>query len=146
MGKLGNPIPCNVVGHKGIAKRLQISAKTQEKIILVSDILSTVRDRWPKTLNSLYLRRPRSSTALNLARGSVQSVIHLSIFGNCAVSCAAIEKKDLSCFIFKGSKSIPVSEEISTNQGDGTCPTPGCDGTGHVSGQWKTHYTLVLFL
>ncbi|CAH3044292.1 unnamed protein product [Pocillopora meandrina] len=35
-----------------------------------------------------------------------------------------------------------IKEEISTNQGDGTCPTPGCDGTGHVSGQWKTHYTL----
>ncbi|KAJ7354960.1 lethal(3)malignant brain tumor-like protein [Desmophyllum pertusum] len=36
-----------------------------------------------------------------------------------------------------------IKEEVTTNQGDGTCPTPGCDGSGHVSGQWKTHYTRV---
>lgn len=35
-----------------------------------------------------------------------------------------------------------IKEEITSTQGDGTCPTPGCDGSGHVSGQWKTHYTL----
>jgi len=35
-----------------------------------------------------------------------------------------------------------IKEEITSTQGDGTCPTPGCDGSGHASGQWKTHYTL----
>ncbi|XP_068682638.1 lethal(3)malignant brain tumor-like protein 4 isoform X1 [Montipora foliosa] len=35
-----------------------------------------------------------------------------------------------------------IKEEVLTNPGDGTCPTPGCDGSGHVSGQWKTHYSL----
>ena len=38
-------------------------------------------------------------------------------------------------------------EEVLTNPAaDGACPTPGCDGLGHVSGQWKTHYTYVSFL
>ncbi|XP_029187358.2 lethal(3)malignant brain tumor-like protein 3 isoform X1 [Acropora millepora] len=36
-----------------------------------------------------------------------------------------------------------IKEEVLTNPAaDGACPTPGCDGSGHVSGQWKTHYTL----
>lgn len=36
-----------------------------------------------------------------------------------------------------------IKEEVYTNPPvEGSCPTPGCDGTGHVSGQWKTHYTL----
>lgn len=35
-----------------------------------------------------------------------------------------------------------IKEEVYNNPPDGTCPTPGCDGSGHVSGQWKTHYTL----
>nr|XP_058973219.1 lethal(3)malignant brain tumor-like protein 3 [Pocillopora verrucosa]XP_058973220.1 lethal(3)malignant brain tumor-like protein 3 [Pocillopora verrucosa]XP_058973221.1 lethal(3)malignant brain tumor-like protein 3 [Pocillopora verrucosa] len=32
---------------------------------------------------------------------------------------------------------IPSSPAV-----EGVCPTPGCNGLGHVTGHWKTHYTL----
>lgn len=79
----------------------------------------------------------------------IMAALYCASFGNNL--SRLLEKKELRNKHHKGSfidwRSIfLIIEEITCTQGDGTCPTPGCDGSGHASGQWKTHYTYVYLL